>query len=79
MPEKVKTLLVIGNGFDLTHGLKTKYTDFLKFFNEEIGTVPLSEQLSDIDIAGMKKFLGYINCRSRRRMTMPYITICDII
>ena len=61
MPEKVKTLLVIGNGFDLTHGLKTKYTDFLKFFNEEIGTVPLSEQLSDIDIAGMKKFLGYIN------------------
>lgn len=33
MPENVKTLLVIGNGFDLAHGLKTKYTDFLNFIN----------------------------------------------
>lgn len=24
-------ILVIGNGFDLAHGLPTKYTDFLKF------------------------------------------------
>ena len=24
-------ILVIGNGFDLAHGLKTKYEDFLKF------------------------------------------------
>ncbi|MCI9342578.1 MAG: hypothetical protein HFI01_06290 [Lachnospiraceae bacterium] len=24
-------ILVIGNGFDLTHGLPTKYTDFLLF------------------------------------------------
>ena len=61
MAENVKTLLVIGNGFDLAHGLKTRYTDFLKFFNEKIGTVSLSEQLSDIDIAGMKDFLEYIN------------------
>ena len=28
MAENVKTLLVIGNGFDLAHELKTKYTDF---------------------------------------------------
>ena len=24
-------ILVIGNGFDLAHGLPTKYRDFLKF------------------------------------------------
>ena len=27
------TMLVIGNGFDLTFGLKTSYTDFMKWFN----------------------------------------------
>ena len=26
-------ILVIGNGFDLAHGLPTKYTDFLYFCN----------------------------------------------
>ena len=34
--ENVKTLLVIGNGFDLAHKLKTKYTDFLNFVTEKI-------------------------------------------
>ena len=29
--KQIKTILVIGNGFDLAHGLKTKYTDFLDF------------------------------------------------
>lgn len=24
-------ILVIGNGFDIAHGLKTKYTDFVEF------------------------------------------------
>ena len=27
-------LLIVGNGFDLAHGLPTSYTDFLKFVNE---------------------------------------------
>ena len=27
-------ILVIGNGFDIAHGLRTKYTDFLKFTRE---------------------------------------------
>ena len=31
--KETKTLLVIGNGFDLAHGLKTRYTDFLDFIN----------------------------------------------
>ena len=26
-------ILVIGNGFDLAHGLPTKYTDFLDFID----------------------------------------------
>ena len=26
-------ILVIGNGFDLAHGLPTKYTDFMEFIN----------------------------------------------
>lgn len=59
MAENVKTLLVVGNGFDLAHKLQTKYTDFLDFFNEKIGTVKLSEQ--SFDIAGIKEFSKYIN------------------
>ena len=26
-------ILIIGNGFDLAHGLPTKYADFLKFID----------------------------------------------
>ena len=28
-----KTLLILGNGFDLAHGLPTRYSDFLEFCN----------------------------------------------
>ncbi len=31
MPEKGKTVLIVGNGFDLAHSLPTKYIDFLEF------------------------------------------------
>lgn len=31
MSERGKTVLIVGNGFDLAHGLPTKYTDFLEF------------------------------------------------
>lgn len=31
MDEKRENILIIGNGFDLAHGLPTKYSDFLKF------------------------------------------------
>lgn len=30
MKEDYKFLLILGNGFDLDLGLKTKYTDFMK-------------------------------------------------
>ena len=29
--EQLMNILVIGNGFDLAHGLPTKYTDFLEW------------------------------------------------
>lgn len=31
MAEKGKTILVLGNGFDIAHGLPTRYSDFLEF------------------------------------------------
>ena len=31
MPDKGKTILILGNGFDLAHGLPTKYSNFLDF------------------------------------------------
>ncbi len=30
-------ILVIGNGFDIAHGLPTTYKDFLKFIEKFIG------------------------------------------
>ena len=31
-------ILILGNGFDLAHGLDTKYDDFLKYYQEKYGT-----------------------------------------
>lgn len=31
MEKKGKTVLILGNGFDLAHGLPTRYSDFLDF------------------------------------------------
>ena len=33
--KQIKTILVIGNGFDLAHGLQTKYTNFFDFVNAQ--------------------------------------------
>lgn len=38
-------ILVIGNGFDLAHGLPTKYTDFLNFINEFAQYYGISKRL----------------------------------
>ena len=35
--ENIKTLLIIGNGFDIAHGMKTRYTDFLDFIKNDVG------------------------------------------
>ena len=44
LDENFKTLLVIGNGFDIAHGLKTGYTDFLDNLNKRIGTLWLTDK-----------------------------------
>ena len=31
-------LILIGNGFDLAHGLKTKYADFIEWYRRECNT-----------------------------------------
>ena len=36
-------LLIIGNGFDLAHGLPTKYTDFLKYCRDYDRAAPVSK------------------------------------
>lgn len=45
----IKNVFVIGNGFDLSLGLPTSYTDFLKsnFFTENIGTSELFRYLHE--------------------------------
>lgn len=40
-------ILVIGNGFDLAHGLETKYIDFLKFVNQFNQVYEINERNSD--------------------------------
>ena len=50
-------ILVIGNGFDLAHGLPTKYTDFLKYcsnYND------IEEHVSDLTALN-KEFLSFCN------------------
>lgn len=32
-------ILILGNGFDLAHGLNTKYADFLKYCQEKYCTI----------------------------------------
>jgi hypothetical protein len=45
-------ILILGNGFDLAHGLKTKYSDFIYFCNDHINNLinltdnKLNEELS---------------------------------
>jgi hypothetical protein len=49
---KYNTLVIIGNGFDLAHGYKTKYTDFVasveeNYFNNYISLLKLNRVNSD--------------------------------
>ena len=55
MAENVKTLLVIGNGFDLAHGLKTKYTDFLDAINKKAG-ITIDAPKNTYEIQSFKKY-----------------------
>ncbi len=44
-------ILLIGNGFDLAHGLPTKYGDFLDWVNviEQVVKVKKEETFKDVD------------------------------
>ncbi len=38
MNNTINRLIIIGNGFDLAHGMKTKYKDFVNgYLRQEIG------------------------------------------
>lgn len=70
-------ILVIGNGFDLAHGLPTKYSDFLEFLKVIIKICD-GEEVGDFDWGNinthvkelMKKNLGNVrdNLYSRCEM-----------
>lgn len=52
--ENTNKLFIIGNGFDLAHGLKTKYEDFLLWYlqkvsNREVVNDGIIENLSKLN------------------------------
>lgn len=49
-------ILIIGNGFDLAHGLPTKYTDFLQYCRDYDSDSPVSE-FNDLNV----EFLSFID------------------
>lgn len=75
--DKIKSLLVIGNGFDLAHGLRTSYIDFFEFYitkgisqsryPDGFDTGPLINQFSEnkiefTDAVENNFWLKIINC-----------------
>jgi hypothetical protein len=53
-------LLIIGNGFDLAHGLPTRYTDFLRYCREynEGTPISVSNELNEEFISFVKEMCG---------------------
>lgn len=66
-----KTVLILGNGFDLAHGLPTRYSDFLKFCDT------ICEIKSSIEQEGDYKFEYYnaINRKIRKRNILTDLMI----
>lgn len=58
--ENAKTLLVIGNGFDLACSLPTKYTDFLDYYNKNAPAIN-QEYYSSLDIIKCNLWIDYYN------------------
>ena len=60
-----RRLLILGNGFDLAHGLPTKYNDFLKFCNIVVSFVrdePLSSEDMQMLSERISRLGGKIDC-----------------
>lgn len=73
MAKNVKTLLVVGNGFDLAHELKTKYTDFLDFVTDKIfrgqsGFIPKDYKIG--------YFVKFENDQSKSRLSLDDLKKC---
>jgi predicted transcriptional regulator len=61
-------ILVIGNGFDLAHGLPTRYTDFLKFINVFLD---YKKNCEDLDSDDQEKY-SYIDDNDEERDYLFY-------
>ncbi len=48
-------ILIIGNGFDLAHGLHTSYKDFLTFTEEFINYKTITKEGNTVSIQDLKK------------------------
>ena len=46
--DKRKTLLILGNGFDLAHDLHTRYTDFLEYIQKNVNEIRSAENTRKI-------------------------------
>jgi len=64
--KKINNIIIIGNGFDLAHGLKTGYRDFIDDFNKEFSTLQnklelyLTEQQNKQDIKILPEIMDKI-------------------
>lgn len=66
------TLIIIGNGFDLAHGLKTSYRDYLfKQFDDEINEISKGNK-DDYNS-------GFLYREKLKSVLVPYKTIQDLI
>ena len=71
-PEKTKRILIIGNGFDLAHGLPTTYGDFLWFCElfRVIGQASVScekDVLNEMQSAAKALLRGETDAADRQR------------
>jgi len=57
MENKINRLIIVGNGFDLAHGLKTSYRDFLEWFKPKM-TKNLDEYFEPISLPSHPSRLG---------------------
>lgn len=63
-------ILVIGNGFDLAHGLPTKYGDFLEF-SEAISNIKKKGMLGDLAAINKEIVTSYQNLNSSIKLMLP--------
>lgn len=54
-------LIIIGNGFDLAHGLKTSYHDFILDFLKENCTKAMKEGVKNIDSPPYRSYYAHKN------------------